>query len=196
MSAAMQMRVVMQTLALFALAGQGAAIAQVFKCTDADGRTVFADRPCANGAQVSSKANSVGESSDRPEHIRAAIAEKRPAVGMRRAELLRALGPPLRQIVSQVGTSTIETLTFRLPNVRYAVTLSNGEVSSVSAEDAPGLTTAPRPAGGSAAGSLGGCGSPTRSRELEAEIRKAEARNNRALQSDLQRLLRYERECR
>ena len=186
--------------ALIALAVTSGALsdatAQVFKCTDAEGRTVFADRPCANGTQVRSTANMVGEASDRPDHIRAAIAEKRPAVGMRRAELLRALGAPVRQAVSQVGTSTVETLSFRLPNSLYAVTLSNGEVTAVSGQAAPQFRESLAPNNSGAAGSLGGCGSAKRIRELEMEISKPENRNSRAVQASLQRQLRYERECR
>ena len=174
------------------------AAAQVYRCVQADGRVAFQDAPCAGGTgqQMPTRSpNAVGPAADRPEHIRAGIAARRPVPGMTEPELTRALGAPLRRTSTLAGATVVEVLTFRAEHAFYGVTLTNGVVTSVSETAAP----APPPAGQGAPGYAApgrSCPTPRDIRNLEVEISKIENRDKPRVLAELHRQLARARDCR
>jgi hypothetical protein len=171
-----------------------------YKCKKPDGTTAFQDTPCP----VSSSSekfriqsyNSLGDASDRPDHIRAGIAQSRPVVGMTYAELEREIGRPSKVNAAQYGKDFKDQLIYYTETRTIYVYTHNGIVTSIQNTDGgqrtqPTIsTTAPSPSR-----PIKTCPSPSQIRDIEFELSKIEYRDKPQVLAELQRQLGAARSC-
>ncbi len=180
------------------------AVAQ-YQCTDAAGRIVYQQAPCAAGLQqrilapanppqtvpltVPSTPSLTPSGSGSP---RAGLRSVGPlptvgdvgpvSVGMTQSQVLAVLGPPERSRTVQDGASVYSHWGYQRERSRLVVVMERGVVRAVQADEG---APAPR-----------ACASAAEIREIEIDISKIQNRDNPLVQEALQRRLSDARACR
>jgi hypothetical protein len=167
-----------------------------YTCTGADGRKSFQDVPCPT-SQKSEKltiyqGNSVGPASDRPEHIRQALAQRVPAVGMTVNELVRVFGQPEKINSSVYGNRSRDQLIYRKGADTWYVYTDDDIVSAIQHRPdtvyqgrAPSHYSAPQKQ----------CPSAGYIRDLEVEASKLQYREKPAARAELLRRIEEAKAC-
>jgi hypothetical protein len=172
---------------LFALLLAPVAAFAQFKCVQPDGKVAFQQMPCEGGATSEKLGVRSGAALPPPAGAEprnghwAAIARGVPEVGMTRGELDSALGRPDKVATGQNGADSDELLTYHKPDKKYDVSLRNGVVTSVYAQD-PDKAQA---AAAQAPVRKRTCLTPAQIRDLEFEASKIANRNNYALRAQI-----------
>lgn len=180
-----------------ALALSSGAAHAVNKCTDAStGKVTYSDGPCASseGSQrmTGLGANVLGAAAERPDHVRAAIAAKRPAVGMTLAELERAIGRPDKVNVAQYGAEFKDQLIYYTDTRTLYVYTTNGVVTAIQNTDGGRPMAHAAPVYSAPARQ---CPSAREIRDIEFEISKIENRGRPQVLAELHRQLGSARAC-
>ena len=164
-----------------------------FRCKKADGSTTFQDIACppeSSGERLRFiSPNSIGPAADRPDHIRAAIAAGRPAIGMTLVELHRTIGLPEAVNAAQFK----DQLIYRNNTRTLYVYTTNGIVTAMQNSEG----------GRSPVGSTAGryvspsktCPSSQQIRSIEVDISKMEYRDKPEVLVELHRQLGEARSC-
>ena len=187
----------MRTIALALILIATSASHAAFKCQKADGSIAFQDTPCPNSSKSErvriQSLNSLGDAADRPEGIRAAIAQGRPAVGMTYAELERAIGRPDKVNAAQYGRDFKDQLIYYTQDRTIYVYTDNGIVTSIQNTDGGRRiqSTAPE----TRARPQKQCPSAGEIRNIEFELSKIEYRDKPRVLEELQRQLGAARAC-
>lgn len=181
------------------------AFAQV-QCTDADGRVVYQQTPCAAGQQqrtlaplpapltVPSTPSLTPSGSGSPRAgLRSvgplpAVGDVGPvSVGMTQAQVLAVLGQPDRSRTVQDGASVYSHWSYQRESSRVVVVMERGVVRAVQADEGAPAPWAPAPRA---------CASAAEIREIEIDISKIQNRDNPLVQQALHRRLSDARACR
>lgn len=169
----------------------------VNKCTTSNGAVVYQDTPCASSAAAATvhvAPNVVdAEAGNRPDHIRAGIAQHRPVVGMTLAELHRAIGLPAKVNTGDYGRSTHDQLIYYTASRTVYVYVTDGVVSAV--QDTEGGLRRPAPVVRQRQPERQ-CPSANDIRNIEVELSKLENRGRPQVLAELQRQLGDARACR
>lgn len=179
--------------ALSALAACGAMA--VTKCVGTGGAVHYTDGACpagSTGKAVAIVANTTGQAEDRPVHIRAAVAARRPVVGMTVDELERAMGRPDKVNAAQYGAEIKDQLIYYTDNRTIYVYVTNGLVTAIQNTDGG----RPRHAVSTYATPGRACPSPRDIRNIEFELSKLENRDRPQVLAELHRQLADARACR
>lgn len=136
-------------------------MAQVYKCS-VDGKTIYADAPCASNSKTLDIAPTTGPAASAPDaasaeldlkrrdvdrrlKIRAAIAAGEPMVSMSHEELLSAMGRPDRVNTGDYVGGTHDQLIYERSDRVYHVYVSNGVVTSFQTSERNRRRRAPCP---------------------------------------------------
>lgn len=177
-----------------ALAACVPAIAQ-YKCVGSDGRTSFQQAPCdpsQSGKKLDVRAGPATSPGERPLEIRAAIAARRPVVGMTQEELVRAIGRPDKINAAQYGAEFQNQLIYYREDRTWYVYTRDGLVTSIQDTDGSPRSA---PAAVVTAEPQGRCGTASEIRDIEVDMSKIENRGNQVAQARLQKRLDAARGC-
>jgi len=132
------------------------ALAQIYKCPDANGRTIFQQDPCEGGKPI--KVDPPADSADTPEALaakarlaklkhdndmRQAIREHYPLIGMTEKQLLQAMGAPNEVNTGNYSGTRRDQIIWRRPDATWYVYTENGVVESIQTS-APSANLYPR----------------------------------------------------
>ena len=165
------------------------------KCVDTTGAVHYTDGLCPAGSagkEVVVVPNTVaGQAGDRPVQIRAAIAARRPVVGMTQAELQRAMGNPDKVNAAQYGSELKDQLIYYTDSRTIYVYVTNGIVTAIQNTEGgrPQATASTYPTPSRA------CPSPRDIRNIEFELSKLENRDRPQVLAELHRQLGEARRC-
>ena len=183
-------------LAICLLVSAESAEAQ-FKCKKPDGSIGFQDRPCPNDTTSErvriTSTNTLGPAAERPDHIRRAIAEGKPAVGMTLAELERAIGKPEKVNAAQYGKDFKNQLIYYTESRTLYVYTTDGIVTAIQNSEG-GRPVQPVPISPSR---TSGKRCPTASdiRSIEIELSKISNQDKQHVLVELHRQLGEARTC-
>lgn len=136
--------------ALSAMSLAAPAMAQIYKCPDASGRTVIQQLPCAGGKVLEVKpasghadAQAAADARDDlarmkwENDVAAAINTHKPLVGMTRAQADQALGAPTKVNASDVQGVLHDQVIYELADATWYVYTKDGVVTSVQHRPGP-----------------------------------------------------------
>lgn len=177
--------------------GVAASANAAYKCKRPDGSVAFQDLPCPSETTAERirlpPPNTIGAAADRPEHIRAAIAGRRPEVGMTIAELERAIGAPDKVNAAQYGREFKDQLIYYTETRTIYVYTTNGIVTAV--QNTEGGRPTQRVSREQYSPPRKDCPSEGAISDLEFEIRKTSNRGQPRVLAELYRQLGEARAC-